>query len=111
MTAKLVFAIAYVADMEKATAFYRDTLGQTVRFATPFWTEFDTGDVTLALHPASPDKPAGHLQLGFDLAGLRDLHGKPGALEFVGPLREEHGVTLGAIRGSEGQEISVSARV
>lgn len=109
MTAKLVYAIAYVADMEKAVASYRDTLGQTVKFATPFWTEFATGEVTLALHPATPEKPAGHVQLGFNLPDLKALHGKPGALEFVGPLREEHGVTLGALRGSEGQEISVSA--
>jgi catechol 2,3-dioxygenase-like lactoylglutathione lyase family enzyme len=108
MTAKFVYAIAYVADMEKAVAFYRDTLGQTVKFATPFWTEFVTGDVTLALHPATPEKAAGHVQLGFRLEDLKALHERAGALEFVGPLREEHGATLGAIRGSEGQEISVS---
>jgi catechol 2,3-dioxygenase-like lactoylglutathione lyase family enzyme len=110
MAAKLTYAIAYVADMQKALAFYRDTLGLTVKFASPSWSEFVTGDVTLALHPATPEKPAGRILLGFNLPGLKALHAAgEGPLEFVGPLREEHGVTLGAARDSEGGEISLSA--
>jgi catechol 2,3-dioxygenase-like lactoylglutathione lyase family enzyme len=110
MGAKLTYAIAYVSDMQRALAFYRDTLGLTVKFASPSWSEFVTGDVTLALHPATPDKPAGKIQLGFNLPGLKALHGAgKGPLEFVGPLREEHGVTLAAARDCEGGEISLSA--
>lgn len=109
MAAKLAYVIVYVADMDGAVTFYRDALGQTLKFASPFWSEFVTGDVTLALHPASPDKPAGRVQLGFNLPGLKALHGRPGELTFVGPLREEHGVTLGTIRDSEGGEITVSS--
>lgn len=72
MPTEFAYAIVYVADMDKAVAFYRDTLGQTLKFASPFWSEFVTGDVTLALHPATPEKPAGKVQLGFNLPGLRD---------------------------------------
>jgi catechol 2,3-dioxygenase-like lactoylglutathione lyase family enzyme len=110
MATKLAYAIVYVADMEKAVAFYRDTLGQTLKFASPFWSEFVTGDVTLALHPATPDKPAGKVQLGFNMPRLKDRYAaQDGTLEFVGPLRDEHGVTLATIKDSEGAEITLSS--
>ena len=46
---ELRYAIRYVADMDKAVAFHRDTLGLTLKFASPFWSEFDTGETVLAL--------------------------------------------------------------
>ena len=54
---RLNYAIKFVADMDKAIAFYRDTLGLELKFASPFWTEFATGETTLALHPASDENP------------------------------------------------------
>ena len=45
---QLVYAIKYVENMDKAVAFHRDILGLAVRFASPFWSEFDTGGTTLA---------------------------------------------------------------
>jgi len=35
----------------KAVKFYRDVLGLTVKFESPGWSEFATGETTLALHP------------------------------------------------------------
>ena len=61
---RLNYAIKFVADMDKAIAFYRDTLGLELKFQSPFWSEFATGQTTLALHPASADNPAGAVQLG-----------------------------------------------
>src|SRR5258708_5457254 len=74
MDAKLTYAIKFVADMDKALAFYRDTFGLTVRMATPFWSEFDTGAVTLALHPANEKNPAGGVEIGFSTANLAQIY-------------------------------------
>lgn len=39
-----------VDDMARAVAFYRDTLGLTVGFESPHWTEIAVGDAVIALH-------------------------------------------------------------
>ena len=67
---RLNYAIKFVADMDKAIAFYRDTLGLELKFQSPFWSEFATGQTTLALHPASADNPAGAVQLGLAVDDL-----------------------------------------
>jgi lactoylglutathione lyase len=107
---QFVYAIKYVADMDKAVAFHRDVLGLAVRFASPFWSEFETGGTTLALHPASAEHPAGGVQLGFrteDLDGFyaaRDAKG----LSFTQPPTPMHGVNIARFRDCEGAETSVS---
>jgi predicted enzyme related to lactoylglutathione lyase len=110
MQAKFTYAIKFVADMDKAIEFYRDTFGLKVRFATPFWSEFETGDVTLALHPASRDKPAGSVQIGFAAVDLADLYNEREAegLTFTQPPFEEHGTLLSRILDCEGAEVSLS---
>jgi catechol 2,3-dioxygenase-like lactoylglutathione lyase family enzyme len=47
------YAIKFVADMDKAVKFYRDVLGLQLKFESRGWSEFVTGETTLALHPAS----------------------------------------------------------
>jgi catechol 2,3-dioxygenase-like lactoylglutathione lyase family enzyme len=39
-----------VRDMSRALSFYRDIVGLTVAFESPFWTELRWGDTTIALH-------------------------------------------------------------
>ena len=46
------YAMVFVADMDRAVAFYRDVVGLPLRFQSPHWTEFETDGATLALHPA-----------------------------------------------------------
>ncbi|MGI9170222.1 MAG: VOC family protein [Caulobacteraceae bacterium] len=108
--ATFTYAIKFVADMDKAVAFYRDTLGLAVKFASPFWSEFATGDVTLALHPASDANPAGGVQLGFTTADLPALYAarEAAGIDFVAPPMEEHGTLLSRIRDSEGAQVSLS---
>jgi catechol 2,3-dioxygenase-like lactoylglutathione lyase family enzyme len=68
------YAIVYVSDMQRALAFYRDTLGFSQRFESPGWSELSAGEVTLALHKAErgDDPPArGHLRAGTATIGLR----------------------------------------
>jgi catechol 2,3-dioxygenase-like lactoylglutathione lyase family enzyme len=38
------YVIKFVADMDKAVKFYRDVLGLKVKFESPGWSEFVTGD-------------------------------------------------------------------
>jgi lactoylglutathione lyase len=110
MKATLVYAIKFVADMDRAVAFYRDTFQLTLRFATPFWSEFETGDVTLALHPASERNPAGATQLGFAAPELEAVYAarEAAGLTFTQPPTDEHGTLLARILDSEGAEVSLS---
>lgn len=62
---KLGYVIKFVSDMGKAVKFYRDVLGLQLKFESPDWSEFVTGETTLALHPASEKNPAGKIELGF----------------------------------------------
>ena len=111
MQARFSYAIAFVADMDRAVAFHRDVLGLALRFASPFWSEFATGDVTLALHPASAENPTGKVQLGFaveDVASLYECRAANG-LDFSSAPRTQAGSMLARIRNSEGVEISLSS--
>jgi predicted enzyme related to lactoylglutathione lyase len=112
MRAKFSYAIKFVADMDKAVAFYRDTFGLTVRFTTPFWSEFETGDVTLALHPATDVNPAGAVQIGFSAPNLPEVYAARAAngLTFTDPPKEEHGTLLSRILDCEGAEVSLSGK-
>jgi catechol 2,3-dioxygenase-like lactoylglutathione lyase family enzyme len=107
---QLRYAIKYVADMDRAVAFHRDTLGLTLKFASPFWSEFDTGGTTLALHAASDDHPAGQVQLGFgvdDLASFYAAREEKG-LTFTAPPENRFGATVSRFLDSEGAENSIS---
>ena len=49
---RLNYTIVFVSDMEGSVAFYRDVFGLSLKFETPEWSEFSTGEATLALHKA-----------------------------------------------------------
>jgi lactoylglutathione lyase len=70
----LRYVIKFVADMDKAVKFYRDVLGLKVKFESPNWSEFVTGETTLALHPASDKNPAGRVELGFTVADVEAFY-------------------------------------
>ena len=110
MPIKLNYAIHFVADMGRAVAFYRDTLGLALKFESPHWTEFATGETTLALHPASPENPAGTTHLGFGSADVEAVHRALTAqgVRFTRPPTPEHGITLAEFVDSEGARCSVS---
>jgi len=111
MATQLTYAIKYVADMRRAVAFHRDELGLPLKFESPEWSEFVTGPTTLALHIASPEHPAGMVQLGFAVADVNAFHAaKSGHLKFTRPPKAEHGVTIASFIDSEGAECSVSAQ-
>lgn len=110
---RLNYAIKYVSDMDQAVAFYRDTLGLELKFQSPFWSEFATGDTTLALHPASDDNAAGSVELGFAVGNLGEFYERRAelGLQFTRPPKEMHGVHIARFRDVDGAEISVSGPV
>ena len=73
----LSYVIVYVKDTEKATQFYRDTLGMKVKVEAPGWVELDSGSTTLALHGAEnlPAKPKeGNTDLVFTVENVYEAY-------------------------------------
>ncbi|MDB5440392.1 MAG: glyoxalase/bleomycin resistance/dioxygenase family protein [Caulobacteraceae bacterium] len=110
MAAQLTYAIKYVADMDLAVIFHRDRLGLPLKFQSPDWSEFATGQTTLALHIATPDKPAGMVELGFGVEDAEAFYARAlgeGVVFTVSPT-PMHGMKLGRFLDSEGCETSLS---
>jgi catechol 2,3-dioxygenase-like lactoylglutathione lyase family enzyme len=110
MDIKLTYAIQFVADMDRAIAIRRHTLGLKLEFESPGWTEFATGDTTLAPHPASAGNPAGSTHLGFGAPDVRACHVAMAAqgVRFTKLPEPLHGVTLAEFADSDGARCSVS---
>jgi len=110
MPIKLSYVIQFVADMEQAVRFYSETLGLPLKFQSTDWSEFVTGETTLALHPASPHNPAGKIQLGLHVSDIeafyRDMTAK--GFKFTQSPTLEAGSRLARFLDSDGTEYSVS---
>lgn len=108
--ARLAYVIKFVADMDIGVAFYRDTFGFAVKMHSPFWSELDTGETTLALHPASLANPAGSCQLGFSLDDLRAFYDRRDELgvTFAAAPAAQHGALLARMLDCEGVEVGLS---
>ena len=109
---KLNYVIKYVADMDKAVAFYRDRLGLELRFQSPDWTEFSTGETTLALHAASDSHPAGSASVGFGVDDIDRFYedAKNDGVEFTAEPTETFGHRIARFKDCEGAECSVSSK-
>jgi lactoylglutathione lyase len=109
---KLGHVIEFVADMDSAVKFYRDVIGLPLKFQSPGWSEFATGETSLALHPASASKPAGSVELGFHVDDLTKFHQEMSAkgVKFsMPPTKQEYGRMLAQFVDREGAHSSVSA--
>jgi predicted enzyme related to lactoylglutathione lyase len=107
---KLNYVIKFVGDMDRAVKFYRDTLGLPLKFESPGWSEFVTGETTLGLHPASEKNPAGSVELGFTTPDLKKFHEEMAAkgVEFsMPPTKQDYGGSLAQFVDSEGGHCSV----
>ncbi len=106
---QLRYVIKFVANMDKAVKFHRDVLGLKLKFESPSWSEFVTGETTLALHPAS-DRLAGKVELGFTVADVeafyREMSAK-GVLFSMPPKKQDFGGVLAQFVDSEGAHCSV----
>ncbi len=110
MHAKLSYAIKFVNDMDAAIRFHRDVLGQPLKFQSPEWSEFATGEVTLALHLASEENPAGSVQLGYAVKNLAGVYAgrTENGLDFLAEPAPLHGTLISKIKGSEDETCSIS---
>jgi lactoylglutathione lyase len=106
---RLRYVIKFVADMDQAVAFHRDSLGLPLKFASPEWSEFDTGETTLALHAAGDHAP-GSCQLGFASDDLDAVYADRDALglRFTVPPTNEHGQRIARFVDADGAETSIS---
>jgi lactoylglutathione lyase len=109
-----------VSDMARSVGFYRDRLGLSLRFESPFWSEFDCGQVTLALHgggassgrtPTGRADTAGDVHLSWQ---VRDADATHAALlekgvAFVRPPEEmpEEGIKLASFLDPDGTQLSL----
>jgi len=111
MPPNLSYVIKFVADMDRAVTFYRDSVGLPLKFQSPEWSEFSTGETVLALHQASEKNPAGKMELGFNVPDLQQFHtemtGK--GVEFpMSPRKQDYGAMLAKFMDYEGSHVSVS---
>jgi len=107
---KLGYVIKFVGDMDRAVKFHRDTLGLPLKFQSPEWSEFSTGDTTLALHRASEKNPAGAVELGFTTTDLQKFYEEmqaKGVKFSMPPTRQDFGSSLAQFIDSEGGKCSV----
>ena len=88
---QLRYVIKFVSDMTKAVTFYRDVLGLRLKFESPGWSEFVTGETTLALHPASEKNPAGKVELGFTVGDVEAFYRDMSARGVVFSMRTRRG--------------------
>jgi catechol 2,3-dioxygenase-like lactoylglutathione lyase family enzyme len=58
-----------VGDMDRAVSFYRDVVGLTLEFQSPFWTELRWREATIALHGGGSGEER-ESWLGFHVADL-----------------------------------------
>ena len=117
---RVSYAIVFVRDMKRSTAFYRDVLGMTLRFESPHWTEFDTGGATFALHLADAGAaasgaddpmhvPAARCRPGLEVADLDAFHARmvEHGVRCTQPPKEAFGARLAQYLDPDGLAISV----
>lgn len=110
MESTFTYAIKFVSDMERAVRYHRDVLGLPLKFQSPEWTEFSTGSVTLALHPASTKNPAGTVELGYTAKNLEGIYEERAAngINFTAEPKPVHGVLIANFEDCEGARCSLS---
>lgn len=112
------YIIVYVSDMQRSTAFYRDVLGLPLKFTSPGWTEFATGETTLALHTTGDHKlpphhgrpPAGQAHIGFMVDDIQTAYEtlKTQDVHFsLPPQKQPSGVTLAVLHDPDGLGITL----
>jgi predicted enzyme related to lactoylglutathione lyase len=112
MQCTLGYVIKFVADMHRAVRFYRDTLGLPLKFESPGWSEFATGQTTLGLHPASDRNPPGSVELGLQVPDVEAFYREKSAqgVQFkMPPKKQDFGGLLAQLVDSEGSACSVGS--
>jgi predicted enzyme related to lactoylglutathione lyase len=110
---ELAEVVLHVRDMERATRFYRETLGLATSAQSSGWTMFRTGACTLALHLAERRTPGiGEPDPTFLVADATAERERLAALGVeVTELREPvEGVRVFDLRDPDGNRLSIESR-
>ena len=93
MFQKVDYVMVMVSDMQRSVSFYRDKLGLPLKFESKDWSEFQTGETTLALHGGGSPKPSsqGPEPAGEPLGRERRVR--------LGPPHRHHPLAASAARG------------
>jgi lactoylglutathione lyase len=112
MSIRLRYVILFVADMRKSVRFYHETLQMPLKFQSSEWSELSTGETTLALHPASPQNPAGKIQVGFEVQDIEGFYHQmtDQGVQFTQPPTSEAGSRLARFIDADRVEFSVSGK-
>jgi predicted enzyme related to lactoylglutathione lyase len=113
MAVKLSYVIEFVGNMDRAVKFYRDVVGLPLKFQSPEWSEFSTGETTLALHAASEKNAAGKIEVGFNVPDLQAFYEEmraKGVKFSMPPKKQDFGGMLAQFEDSEGAFISVAGQ-
>ncbi len=111
--------VIYVSDMERSTAFYRDTLGIPLNFTSPGWTEFDNAGTILALHrhiggeSRVAQAAAGQATIVFAVDDIQEAYEtlKARGVEFsMPPQKQVSGLTLAVLHDPDGFGITLQQR-
>jgi catechol 2,3-dioxygenase-like lactoylglutathione lyase family enzyme len=108
---QFAYVIKYVADMDRAVRYFRDTLSLPVKFQSPHWSELQTGETTLALHLATPDVPVGTIRLGFGTEDVNAFYAEreTRGVNFVSAPEPLHGATIARFLDCDGAECGLSS--
>ncbi len=114
-----------VSDMNRSIRFYKELLGLKLRSESPDWTEFESGDATIALHSGGVKKDAtaagnslkvssfaGTCSLGFVIDDLdrtfREFNSKGVTFLMPPTERKDEGIKLAICLDPDGLPISLS---
>ncbi len=109
-----------VDEMDKAVAFYRDTLGLSVKYESDDWAELDGGNVTIALrrYGSGPEgRPELRVGEGATLVfEVDDIEAAKAELEdkgvkFIGGVFEYGSVKLAAFEDLNGNVLQIYEHV
>ncbi len=103
--------ILMVQDMDRAVAFWRDTVGLTQGMVSPYWSELRHGDTMVALHGGGDGsfRPTGlGLQVD-DIEEATGLFAAGGAAVRMPPTeRPREGIKIADLTDPEGNGFGVS---
>jgi lactoylglutathione lyase len=120
---KQPYVMVMVSDMKRSVRFYKELLGLKLRSESSEWTEFETGDATIALHgggvkrkvakgPSKTSDLAGTCSLGFVVDNLdrvfQELKSKGVTFAMPPREREGEGIKLAVCLDPDGLPISLS---
>jgi catechol 2,3-dioxygenase-like lactoylglutathione lyase family enzyme len=105
-----------VSDMDRAVRFYSETLGLKLQYRFgDHWASVEAGrGLTIGLHPASPDTPAGQrgsMSIGLELSGsihdaVRDLEAK--GIRFLHGIQEGKSGSFAHFRDPDGNPLYIA---